>query len=323
MKINTKKRISFYILLVIVIAVVFLAQNSKERMRTASFTDYLDTVCSITVLAKSDKSLDVCEKYLEFANKEFSADDENSALFKLNTNAVTYDDVSEDLREVISSGNEFTKNIPEYFSISLDRLIKLWDIKNNPHTIPDDENIRIALNFSDYNLGGIAKGYITDKLSELLKENGVNSALINLGGNTYAMGKKPTGESWKIGIQSPKDENTVIGSVTAENLAVVTSGDYQRYAVIDGKRYHHIFDPKTGYPTDNGIHSVTVICDSAELADVLSTAAFVAGVEDGHKLLTSYGAMGIFITDDTVYFSKELENIFRQMDFSYKYKFLY
>ena len=119
------------------------------------------------------------------------------------------------------------------------------------------------------------------------------------------------------------DESTVIGYVTAENLAVVTSGDYQRYVEIEDKRYHHILDPRTGYPAESGVHSVTVICESAMLADVLSTAAFVAGVEDGHKLLESYGAMGIFITDDTVYFSKKLENIFKQMDFSYKYKFLY
>ncbi len=323
MKNNTKKHIAFYILLFGIVAIIFITQNSKARMHKNTFTDYLDTVCDITVISKTDKPLSVCEEYLKFCQSEFSADDENSTLVRLNRNDKKGIKISKDLQSVLSAGSEFSRKHPEYFSIYLDRLIKLWDISGSPDIIPSKEEIELAKNTNDINLGAIAKGYITDRLKEKLLEQGVNSALINLGGNTYAMGKKLTGENWKIGIQSPKDESVVIGYITAENLAVVTSGDYQRYVEIDGKRYHHILDPRTGYPADSGVHSVTVICESAELADVLSTAAFVAGVEDGHELLESYGAMGVFITDDTVYFSKKLENIFKQMDFSYKYKFLY
>lgn len=323
MKINTKKRIAFYLLLLIILAMVVLVQNSKPRMHKVTFTDYLDTVCDITVVSKSDKPLKMCQEYLEFCESEFSADDENSNLVKLNKSGKKDITISKDLQAILSAGSEFSRKHPEYFSIYLDRLIKLWNISENPDSIPSKESIELAKSVRDFNLGAIAKGYITDRLKEKLLDKGVTSALINLGGNTYAMGKKTTGENWKIGIQSPKDENTIIGYITAENLAVVTSGDYQRYTEIDGKRYHHILDPVTGYPASSGVHSVTVICESAELADVLSTAAFVAGVEDGHKLLESYGAMGIFITDDTVYFSKKLENIFKQMDFSYKYKFLH
>lgn len=321
MKINTKKRAAFYLLLILIVMMLYVVQNGKARIFKETYTDYLDTVCDITVISKTDKPLSICEDYLKFCESEFSADDENSTLFKINH----YDGVaaSNDLQDVLSSGSEFSRKHPEYFSIYLDRLIKLWDISSNPDAIPSKEEIESAKNTTDFNLGAIAKGYITDRLKEKLIEEGVNSALINLGGNTYAMGKKLTGENWKIGIQSPSDESNVIGYVTAENLAVVTSGDYQRYVEIEGRRYHHILDPRTGYPAESGVHSVTVICESAMLADVLSTAAFVAGVEDGHKLLESYGSMGIFITDDTVYFSKKLENIFKQMDFSYKYKFLH
>ncbi len=323
MKNNTKKHIAFYLLLICIIAMMFVVQNGKARMHKATFTDYLDTVCDITVVSKSDKPLSMCEEYLEFCENEFSADDENSTLVKLNKNDKKGVDVSKDLQAVLSSGSEFSRKHPEYFSIYLDRLIKLWNISENPDSIPSKEAIELAKDTQDFNLGAIAKGYITDQLKEKLIESNVDSALINLGGNTYAMGKKPTGENWKIGIQSPKDESTIIGYITAENLAVVTSGDYQRFVEIDGKRYHHILDPKTGYPARSGVRSVTVVCESAELADVLSTAVFVAGVEEGHKLLESYDAMGVFITDDTVYFSKKLENIFKQMDFSYKYKFLH
>lgn len=321
MKNNTKKHIAFYILLLGILAMLFLVQNSKPRIHKATYTDYLDTVCDITIVSKSNKPLSMCEEYLKICQNVFSAEDENSTLFKLNNDINV--EVSEDLQAAISSGSEFSENHPEYFSIYLDKLIKLWNISDSPDTVPSKESIELAKTSDDINLGAIAKGYITDRLKEKLLEKGVDSALINLGGNTYAMGKKPTGENWKIGIQSPKDESTIIGYIAAENLAVVTSGDYQRYVEIDGKRYHHILDPETGYPADSGLRSVTVICESAELADILSTAAFVAGVEEGHKLLESYGAMGVFITDDTVYFAKKLENIFNQTDFSYKYKFLH
>lgn len=323
MKNNKIKRITFYVVLTLIVAFIFLSQTNKPRMYTKTYTDFLDTVCDITIVSKTDKALSVCEEYLNFAHNEFSAEDEYSALSQFNKSDKTNVTISEDLRSVLAIGSEFTRKHPQFFSIYLDKLVKLWDISQNPTTIPTEESITEAIKSKDVNLGGIAKGYITEKLKEKLLENGIESALINLGGNTYAMGKKPTGENWKIGIQSPKDENTIIGSITAENLAVVTSGDYQRYIDVNGIRYHHIFDPLSGYPASNGVHSVTVVCEDATLADVLSTAAFVAGVEEGHKLIKSYGANGIFITDDTVYFSKDLENIFRQMDFSYKYEFLY
>lgn len=321
MKTNTKKRIVFYTLLAFVVAFLFLSQKGKERLFSATYTDYLDTVCDISVYSHSSESLKDCEDYLKFAEKEFSAEDEYSTLYDYNH--FHKKQLSDDLSDLISKGKEFSEKYSEYFSIYLDELINLWDITSNPGRIPESIKIESALNSQNINLGGIAKGYITDKLIQKLRESNVKSALINLGGNTYAMGKKPTGENWKIGIQSPKDENILVGSITAENLAVVTSGDYQRYAEIDGKNYHHIFDPKTGFPAESGVRSVTVICENATLADVLSTTVFVAGVEDGNKILKENGAMGVFVTDDTVYFSKELENIFRQMDFSYKYEFLY
>lgn len=321
MKSSIVKRLIFYILLVLIVVSFYLFTNNQEKIYTGTYTDYLDTVCDITVISKSDKVLEDCEEYLKLAEKEFSAEDKDSILYKINTNQNV--PFSSELENLISTGEMFSSRHPDYFSIYLDDIVKTWNISGNPQTIPSEESISIALKSNKVNLGGIAKGYITDKLVKDLKENNIESALINLGGNTYALGKKTTGANWKIGIQSPKDNSKIIGSVTAENVAVVTSGDYQRFVEIDGKRYHHIFDPKTGYPVDNGVHSVTVICKDATTADVLSTAAFVAGVEEGNKLLKEYDALGIFITDDTVFFSKELEDYFLQMDFSYNYEFLY
>ncbi len=318
------KRKDFFLILVtiFVILTILFSFKSASKERNKVFFQYFDTVTEITVASKNDKPLKDCEKYLKKMNEELSADSQNGLIFRNNNGENV--EFSRDTAELIEFSKEFSKDNSEYFSVYLDPLIKAWNIKNNEGTIPDISDALIKCQKKDtLNLGGVAKGFVTDKLVNILMENNVSSALINLGGNTYALGKKTTGEKWHIGIQNPKNADSIIGIISAENLAVITSGDYQRYFDLDGIRYHHILDPKTGYPANSGLHSVTVISDNPTLCDALSTAAFVAGVEKGAELLKKYDSMGIFITDDTVYFSKSLENIFKQTDFSYKYEFLY
>lgn len=318
------KHKAYLTILITALVVIFtvLSIKNSPKLRSRQFLDYFDTVTEITVFSKSEKPINACENYIKKMNTELSADSENGFIFRNNNGENV--EFSKDTVELIEFSKEFSKDNSEYFSVYLDPLIKAWNIKNNEGTIPDISDALIKCQKKDtLNLGGVAKGFVTDKLVNILKENNVSSALINLGGNTYALGKKPTGENWHIGIQNPKNADSIIGIISAENLAVITSGDYQRYFDLDGIRYHHILDPKTGYPANSGLHSVTVISDNPTLCDALSTAAFVAGVEKGAELLKKYDSMGIFITDDTVYFSKSLENIFKQTDFSYKYEFLY
>lgn len=318
------KHNAYLTILITALVVIFTVLSIKNppKLRSRQFLDYFDTVTEITVFSKSEKPINACENYIKKMNTELSADSENGFIFRNNNGENV--EFSKDTVELIEFSKEFSKDNSEYFSVYLDPLIKAWNIKNNEGTIPDISDALIKCQKKDtLNLGGVAKGFVTDKLVNILKENNVSSALINLGGNTYALGKKPTGEKWHIGIQNPKNADSIIGIISAENLAVITSGDYQRYFDLDGIRYHHILDPKTGYPANSGLHSVTVISDNPTLCDALSTAAFVAGVEKGAELLKKYDSMGIFITDDTVYFSKSLENIFKQTDFSYKYEFLY
>lgn len=319
---NKKHRVLFYALILLTVLAVFLTQKSRPREYSVTLTDYLDTVCQITIVSdKKDLLYNNCVDYIKQMDSELSANNEESALYKLNSG----EDIklSSNAESLIDFGEEFGKDNPELFSIYLNPLIRAWDIKNNSGTIPDiTEAMQAVEAKNSINLGAIAKGFITDRLVSKLSEEGVSSALINLGGNAYALGKKQTGENWKIGIQDPKNENELIGVITAENLAVVTSGDYQRYFEKDGIRYHHILNPVTGYPANSGLHSVTVISKNATLADALSTAIFVAGVEKGKELLKKYDVQGIFVTDDTIYFSKSLENIFRQSAFAYKYEFI-
>ena len=319
---SKKNRLLLYGIILLTVLSVLVIQKSKPKENKITLTDCLDTVCEITAFTNKPSVLNNCADYIRKMDAELDAEDSSSNLFKFNCGEnVSF---SGDAQKVIDFGKSFSKNNSDYFSVYLNPVIKAWDITNNTGTIPDlTAAINEFKNENSINLGAVAKGYITDRLAEILKSGGINSAMINLGGNAYALGKKPTGENWKIGIQDPKNENELIGVITAENLAVITSGDYQRYFEKDGVRYHHIIDPKTCHPAQSGLHSVTIISENAALADCLSTAIFVAGVEKGKELLKKYDVRGIFVTDDTVYFSKSLENIFRQSTFAYKYEFIY
>lgn len=319
---NKKHRFSFVFILLVCAILLIAAKKFTPSYHTKTIMGSLDTVSEITVLSRTSSPIKKAEKYLDLMDSELSSYNEDSTLYRYNSgSAVTF---SKDAKELIDKADELSKKHPEYFSVYLEPLIKGWDIKNNTGTIPEvDALLKKSNEQKAIELGGIAKGYVTDKLAEMLKKDGVTSAMINLGGNTYAIGKKNTQENWKVGIANPKNPEEIIGIISCEDMAVITSGDYQRYFEKDGKIYHHILDPKTGYPANSGLRSVSIISKSATIADFLSTAIFVAGIEEGKKLLSEYDAMGIFITDDTVYFSKSLENIFKQTDFSYKYKFIY
>jgi thiamine biosynthesis lipoprotein len=152
--------------------------------------------------------------------------------------------------------------------------------------------------------GGIAKGYAADALSEILRESGATGALVDLGGNILAFGSKPDESPWRIGIQNPfESRGAVIGVLKIGASAVVTSGVYERYSELQGVRYHHILDPFTGYPSDNGLASVTIVTDDAMAADALSTGVFVLGLPKGSKLVEELPTVeAIFVTDERAIF---------------------
>ena len=318
---NKKHRLVFWGLIAFSVMLIFASALNTQKYHTKTILGALDTVSEITVLSKSDEPIRKIENYVKKMDAELSAYNEQSLLYKYNNGEDV--EFSEDAKDLIKKGDEFSNAHSDYFSIYLEPLIKGWDIKNNEGTIPDvSALLEQSKKKETLDLGGIAKGYITDKIAEMLKADGVTSAMINLGGNAYAIGKKSTVEAWRIGFADQKNPEEIIGVISCENLAVITSGDYQRYFEMNGKRYAHILDAKTGYPADSGLRSVTIIAESATTADFLSTAIFVSGLEEGRKLLDEYNALGILITDDTIYFSKGLEDIFKQVNLSYKYEFI-
>lgn len=148
-------------------------------------------------------------------------------------------------------------------------------------------------------LGGIAKGYAADRAVQIYKQNNVSAAFINLGGNVMVFGEKPDNSNWSVGVQEPfKSRGEVIGVINVKNESAVTSGNYVRYFEEKGVKYHHIIDPRTGYPANSNLMSVTVISRDSMECDALSTAAFVLGDKEGMQFIKSYGAKAVFITKD-------------------------
>ncbi|MGI6407077.1 MAG: FAD:protein FMN transferase [Syntrophaceticus sp.] len=231
------------------------------------------------------------------------------------------------------------------FDITVAPLVKAWGVGTENPQIPAADVVKKLLSLVNYqdilidegtssaslrmkgqmiDLGGIAKGYIGDMAIEIYKKNGITSAFVNLGGHVVVLGSKPDGSPWRVAIQDPRGQNgTFVGVVSVTDKAVVTSGDYQRYFTENGKRYCHIIDPRTGYPADSGLMSVTIIASSSTEADGMSK-ALVLGLDQGRDLVERYGkAEAVFITDDKkVYVTPGLQDNFSFEDATNEYTYI-
>ena len=282
-----------------------------------------------------DDCLALCDKY----ELVFSRTNEKSELYKLNHRKDTSDKdpnadgqttpypvsgtadtwhISEDLASLLSQGLSITRESDGAFDIAIAPLTSLWDFTAEDPKVPDDAAIQKALPLcssdgvtidgqditlpSDdiqFDVGAIAKGYIADRMKDLLVKKGVNSAIINLGGNVLCIGSKPNGTPFKIGIQKPfADRNETEAVMDITGKSVVSSGIYERCFKQGGKLYHHILNPQTGYPYENGLISVTIISDQSVDGDALSTTCFALGLEDGLKFAEKKGVQAVFITED-------------------------
>ncbi len=295
--------------------------SKSGTSQSLTYTDSLfDTVISVQIYDSDDESLidnckEICTKY----DNMFSNTNENSEISKINNAKGQTVEVSDDTISLLKTAIHYGDISNGTFDVTISPVSSLWDFQAEDPKVPDDADIQSALTHVNYkniqingnqvsladpdaaiDLGGIAKGYIADQLKDYLKSEGIKHAMINLGGNVLAIGKKPDGSDYNIGIQKPFDSTgDPITSVKIADQSVVTSGDYQRYFKKDGKIYHHILNTSTGYPYDNGLSSVTIVTDSSVNADALSTTCFALGLNDGMKLVNSTDNVeAVFITSD-------------------------
>lgn len=278
---------------------------------------YFDTVITLSAYCDQellDEALARCEYYENTLSKTV----EGSDVWNINHAGGQPVTVSDDTIALLETALRASELSDGAFDVTIAPVTALWDFTSGEAVLPDDADIQAALPLVDYtqikvegntvtlpagmmiDLGGIAKGYIADELAAFLREQGVTSADLNLGGNVITIGRKPDGTAWRIGVQNPhgsRDESILILNLV--DATVVTSGNYERYFELDGVRYHHILDPKTGYPVSNGLASVSIITQSSMYADALSTACYVLGLEEGMALIEELEDVeAIFITED-------------------------
>lgn len=324
---NTKtKNILAGIILFLVLGGFVIVYQQKQPVRepisASSFK--LNTVVNITIYDSDDETIlqeamALCDKYEEI----FSRTKESSELYQLNHGLLPKDEdsyiVSPELAELVKQGLEYGRLSDGAFDISIAPVSALWDFTSDEKVIPSDTEITEKLTFVNYknvkldgnrisfekdgmglDLGAIAKGYIADKIKEFLLSKGVKSAIINLGGNVLCIGSKPDQTPFRIGIQKPfADRSETIATVDITDRSVVSSGVYERFFEKDGRLYHHILNPETGYPYDNSLIAVTIICDSSTDGDGLSTSCFALGLEKGMELINSLpDVQAVFITSD-------------------------
>ena len=331
------KRLAISLLLIFSLAILGGCSKDNKSTEPLSRSEVLmGTVVTVSLYDSNDEAI---------LDKVFNKVKDLESILSINENGTLVDEINEeagikpvkvdnDTYNIVKKGIEYSNLSNGLFDISVGPIVKLWNIGLPEARVPSQEEIDEKLPLIGYSdieiddtnktiflkrkgmiidLGGIAKGYTADVISNILTEEGVKSAIINLGGNVFAHGSKVNGDDWKIGIQNPFTERGgIIGTITTSNKSVVTSGIYERYIEQDGVKYHHILSPFTGYPYDNEIAGITIVSDKSVDGDALSTSVFAMGVEKGMEFVNTLdGIDAIFITKDyKVYITDGLKSIF-------------
>lgn len=308
------------IIVLILIAMLCLAGCTAGSGTQTGTVFAMDTVITYTAYGAGGGLADYTEGIIENFENTFSVNIASSDVAKINSNSGSAVEVSAEVIEVIRTANEVSRRSGGAFDVTIYPLIRAWGFTGENTRVPSDIELLELLPLVDYtavsvsgdtvglelrmgiDLGGVAKGYIAQRICEAWQSEGITGGMVSVGGNIQVTGQKPDGTPWNIGIQdpfSPDDATALIGVLSIDSGAVVTSGDYRRYAVIDGVTYHHILNPFTGYPADSGVKSVSIICENGALADALSTALFVLGEEGAADYYWQYGGFDyIMVTTD-------------------------
>lgn len=299
--------------LAVLLTLLFVLPSCGRAPKKQSATLFaMDTYMELTVYGKRD-ALTAAEAEIRTLEEALSVTDSESGVAALNRTGTGA--FSPEISLLISETLALCECTGGALDITVYPLVRAWGFTTGNHRVPDEAELAELLTSVGYDrvtvsgntvtlagnteidLGAVGKGYTADRLTALLRDAGVTSALLNLGGNVQAIGTKPNGDAWRVGVQDPSGEG-VLTTLEVSDCAVVTSGTYERYFEQDGEIYHHIIDPKTGSPAKSGLSSVTVVAKSGLLADALSTALFVMGKEQAIAHWKAYRDFeAIFVTD--------------------------
>lgn len=333
-----RKQIAIMLIVILFLFATGCAQKKTEEEESVTRTSFMmGTMITIKVfgphrVAAADAVSDMFKRLEDL----MSVNIETSEVSQINANAGKQAvKVSEDTFAVMKKAIEYAERTDGLFDPSIGPLVDLWGIGTSHAKVPTQAEIDRTLPLVNYkniqidevhqtiyltqpgmkiDVGGIAKGYAADKAIEIYREKKVKSGFVNLGGNVMVHGVKPDKSLWKIGIQHPrKVRDELMASINMEDATVVTSGDYERYFEKNGVRYHHIINPKTGYPSTAGLISASIIGETSADADALSTSVFLLGAEKGKKLAEECGFQVMLVDQSKkIYMS---ENIQGKMEF--------
>lgn len=298
-----------------------------QEPETATFFA-MDTAMDFTVYGDA-ALLDEAETLIGSLEEQVSVTDEHSNIYAIDHTGSG--SLSGNAAELMEQALELCRRTGGALDISVYPIVRAWGFTTGSYQVPDEKTIQSLLPLVDYtqiqydaatgvvtlpegmeiDLGSVAKGYAGQLAAQMLREHGVQSALLNLGGNVQTVGTKPDGSPWQIGIKDPQGEDAMM-VLSVEDQAVVTSGGYERYFEQDGQTYWHIMDPSTGHPADSGLLSVTIVGKQGIICDGLSTSLFVMGLEKAADLWAQSGDFeAVFVTaSGEVYITEGLQDRF-------------
>ena len=325
---NIMKHCQGALLLPALLLALLLSGCAAKPVQTEFYA--MDTVMQLTLYGgEAQHAAQACEQEIYRLESLLSCRSPEAELARVNAGQ---SEPGEETAALIRRALELSGKTGGAYDPTLGALTELWGFSTGNYRVPQPDEIRgcldqcgtglvrtdgDALHLSDgvqLDLGGIGKGYAAARLRTLLKQDGIGSAIVSLGGNVCAVGAKPDGSDWQVGLQDPENTAEIFGTVAVRDAAVVTSGGYQRWFESGGVRYHHILDPETGRPAESGLLSVSVVSADDTLADALSTALYVMGAERGAALWREGGLdfEAVWVQEDgTVLITEGLESAYR------------
>lgn len=323
------KRHRFCVIPIVLLLVLCGCGKQTEPAERSFFA--LDTYITIQADgADAQNALEAVEKHIRSREQQWSVTESGSEIYAINHSGGVSVTVSADTAQLIQFVLDMSRQTGGALDPTIYPVLTAWGFTTGSYQVPEEEKLRELLSMADYrnihlqndtvtipagteiDLGAAAKGYIGDEAADLLREYGVVSALINLGGNVQAIGSKPDGSPWRIGVRNPFADSN-LGVLETADMAVVTSGGYERYFTDEaGNTYWHILDPQTGYPAENGIASVTVTAPEGKKCDALSTALFVMGPERAAEYWQNHGdfEMLLVLDDGSIWLTDGLDDAF-------------